>query len=97
MNDNIADMDHESVSMIDNPMDKKTVRDLMWENRGPGVLTTDYHCQNDLKNDEWKFDEIPQIIVRKNIAIYYAPDIEENWAALEEEKQHLLDEMEAYN
>jgi nucleolar GTP-binding protein len=95
VNDDIADTDHENALMIDNPTDKKTARDLMWENGGPGVWAPDYRCQYDLKNDEWKFDEIPQIVDGKNIADYYDPDIEEKLAALEEEEQQLLDEMEA--
>ena len=41
---------------------KKTARDLMWENGGPGVWAPDYRAQYDLKNDEWKFDSIPEII-----------------------------------
>ena len=74
---------------------KKTARDLMWENGGPGVWAPDYREQYDLGDDEWRFDAIPEIIDGKNIADYVDPDIERKLAALEEEEEQLLAELEA--
>mmetsp|Transcript_41675 Transcript_41675/g.61175 ORF Transcript_41675/g.61175 Transcript_41675/m.61175 type:complete len:707 (+) Transcript_41675:167-2287(+) len=74
---------------------RKTARDLMWENGGPGVWGPDYREQYDLKSDEWKFDAIPQIVDGKNIADYVDPDIEAKLQALEAEEDQLIAEQEA--
>ena len=74
---------------------RKTARDLMWENGGPGSWAPDYREQYDLKDDEWKFDAIPEIIDGKNIADYVDPDIETKLAQLEAEEEQLLAELEA--
>lgn len=74
---------------------KKTARDLMWENGGPGVWAPDYREQYDLKNEEWKFDAIPEIIDGKNIADYVDPEIEKRLADLEIEEEQLMKELEA--
>lgn len=80
---------------MDNANVRKTARDLMWENGGPGVWAPDYREQYDLENDEWKFDAIPQIMDGKNIADYVDPDIEKKLAVLEEEEEQLIAEAEA--
>ena len=72
---------------------KKTARDLMWENGGPGVWAPDYRAIYDLKEDEWKFDSIPEIMNGKNIADYVDPDIEAKLAALEMEEEQALAEL----
>ena len=74
---------------------RKTARDLMWENGGPGVWAPDYREQYELKEDEWKFDAIPEIIDGKNIADYIDPEIEKRLATLEDEEEQLLKELEA--
>lgn len=74
---------------------KKTARDLMWENGGPGVWAPDYRAQYDLKDDEWRFDAIPEIIDGKNISDYIDPDIEAKLLALENEEDQLIAELEA--
>lgn len=74
---------------------KKTARDLMWENGGPGVWAPDYREQYDLKDEEWRFDAIPEIIDGKNIADYVDPDIEKKLAELELEEDQLLKELGA--
>lgn len=80
----------------DTPMDhKKTARDLMWENGGPGVWAPDYREQYDLEDDEWRFDAIPEIIDGKNIADYIDPDIEKKLAALEKEEEQIMAELDA--
>ena len=76
-------------------MAKKTARDLMWENGGPGVWAPDYRAQYDLKDDEWRFDAIPEIIDGKNISDYIDPDIEAKLLALENEEDQLIAELEA--
>jgi nucleolar GTP-binding protein len=79
---------------MSNEATKKTARDLMWENGGPGVWAPDYREQYDLKDPEWRFDEIPQIMDGKNIADYVDPDIEAKLAALEEEEDQRMKEAE---
>jgi len=74
---------------------RKTARDLMWENGGPGVWAPDYREQYDLKDKEWKFDAIPEIINGKNIADYVDPDIQKKLADLEMEEEQLIKELEA--
>jgi len=73
----------------------KTARDLMWENGGPGVWAPDYREQYDLKDEEWRFDAIPEIMDGKNIADYVDPDIEKKLAELEVEEEQLLVELAA--
>lgn len=74
---------------------KKTARDLMWENGGPGVWAPDYREQYDLKDPEWRFDAIPEILDGKNIMDYVDPDIDAKLAALEKEEDQLAAESEA--
>jgi len=74
---------------------RKTARDLMWENGGPGVWAPDYRDQYELKNDEWKFDAIPEIIDGKNVADYIDPDISKKLVDLEMEEEQLMKELEA--
>lgn len=86
------DMDNEQ--MFDTEY-RKTARDLMWENGGPGVWAPDYRELYDLKDEEWRFDAIPEIIDGKNIADYIDPEIEKRLAELEEEEDQLMKELEA--
>lgn len=74
---------------------KKTARDLMWENGGPGVWAPDYREQYDLGDEEWKFDAIPQIMDGKNIADYIDPAIDQKLAQLEAEEDQIMKELEA--
>lgn len=74
---------------------RKTARDLMWENGGPGVWAPDYREQYDLKDEEWRFDAIPEIMNGRNIADYVDPDIERKLEDLEAEEEQLLEELEA--
>lgn len=72
----------------------KTARELMWENGGPGVWAPDYRHQYDLNDEEWKYDAIPQILNGKNIADYIDPDIDAKLAALEQEEQQIVSELQ---
>ena len=74
---------------------KKTARDLMWENGGPGVWAPDYRELYDLADPEWRFDAIPEIIDGKNIADYIDPDIAARLEALEQEEEQILAELAA--
>jgi len=75
--------------------EKKTARELMWENGGPGVWAPDYRKDYDLKDPEWRFDAIPQILDGKNIQDYIDPDIEAKLLNLEREEEQLTQEAEA--
>mmetsp|Transcript_24874 Transcript_24874/g.57341 ORF Transcript_24874/g.57341 Transcript_24874/m.57341 type:complete len:711 (-) Transcript_24874:113-2245(-) len=74
---------------------KKTARDLMWKNGGPGVWAPDYREQYDLEDDSWRFDAIPEIVDGKNISDYIDADIDSKLAALEAEEEQLVAEEEA--
>lgn len=86
--------DGDDAAMMDTEY-RKTARDLMWENGGPGVWAPDYREQYDLKDEEWRFDAIPEIMDGKNIADYVDPDIEQRLAELEEEEDQIVKELEA--
>jgi nucleolar GTP-binding protein len=87
--------DQDADAVMDDGNKKKTARDLMWENGGPGVWAPDYREQYDLKDEAWRFDAIPQILDGKNIADYVDPEIEAKLLALEEEEEQLVAELEA--
>jgi nucleolar GTP-binding protein len=74
---------------------QKTARELMWENGGPGVWAPDYREQYDLKDPEWRFDAIPEILDGKNIMDYVDPEIDAKLNALEKEEEQLAAESEA--
>ena len=74
---------------------RKSTRDLMWENGGPGVWAPDYRGQYDLENEDWKFDSIPEIIDGKNIADFVDPDILTKLEALEQEEEQIVAELKA--
>mmetsp|Transcript_54472 Transcript_54472/g.132195 ORF Transcript_54472/g.132195 Transcript_54472/m.132195 type:complete len:724 (-) Transcript_54472:148-2319(-) len=93
--DDGSDNDGDDDMMINDGSYRKTARDLMWENGGPGVWAPDYREQYDLKDSEWKFDAIPEIMDGKNIADYVDADIEKKLEELEAEEDQLLSELEA--
>jgi nucleolar GTP-binding protein len=74
---------------------KKTARELMWENGGPGVWAPDYREQYDLEQDEWRFDAIPEIMDGKNIADYCDADILQRLHELEAEEDQIIAELQA--
>lgn len=87
--------DDDDTDMEDDAPRKKTARELMWENGGPGVWAPDYREQYDLKDDDWRFDAIPEIIDGKNIADFIDPDIDAKLQKLELEEEQLVAEAEA--
>jgi len=66
---------------------RRTERDLMWENGGPGIYSVDYRKYYKLRNPEHKYDAIPEIIDGKNIADFVDPDIMDKLEALEKEEE----------
>lgn len=81
--------------MMQNAGYRKTARELMWENGGPGVWAPDYREKYDLASDDWKFDKIPEIIDGKNIADFVDPDILLRLDILEKEEDQLMAELDA--
>ncbi len=75
---------------------RKTEKDLQEENGGAGVYICDYRKYYHMENEDWKFDDIPQIIDGKNIMDFFDDDIEGRLAALEEEEA-ALEEQGAYS
>lgn len=71
------------------PNQPKLARDIEQENGGAGVFNVDLREGWLLKNDEWKYDKIPEVFDGKNVADYVDPDIETKLAALEEEEERL--------
>jgi nucleolar GTP-binding protein len=66
-----------------------TEKQHMWNNGGPGVYICDYRKYYTLESDEWKYDNIPEIMNGKNVLDFFDPDIEDKLNALEEEEAEL--------
>uniref|UniRef100_A0A7S2W610 Nucleolar GTP-binding protein 1 n=1 Tax=Mucochytrium quahogii TaxID=96639 RepID=A0A7S2W610_9STRA len=88
------------VEMDDAEPKKKTEKDLMWENGGPGVYSCDYRKYYKLRKPEYNFDSIPEIIDGKNIADFVDPDIMQKLEELEKEEDERArretDELQTY-
>jgi len=93
--DTPPESDDEMADASDDVPRRKTARELMWENGGPGVWAPDYREQYDLADPEWRFDAVPQILDGKNIADYVDPEVDARLALLEEEEEQLAREREA--
>ena len=79
----------------DSKFPRRTAWDLMWENGGPIVWDLDYREKCDLKDAEWCFDAVPQIMDGMNVSNYVDPDIELKLRELEEEEEaQQLSDME---
>ncbi|CAG8437906.1 16802_t:CDS:10 [Acaulospora morrowiae] len=74
------------------PKRRKLERDLEAEGGGPGVYNVDLKKKYMLKNPDWKYDVIPEIMDGKNVADFVDPDIEEKLDALEREEERLMGE-----
>ncbi|KAJ1622444.1 P-loop containing nucleoside triphosphate hydrolase protein [Pavlovales sp. CCMP2436] len=70
---------------------RKTLRDMQEDAGGAGVFSFPYQSYWDLKNEDWKFDVIPEIMDGKNIADFVDADIEAKLAALEAEEDRLIE------
>ena len=72
----------------------KTLHDLEEEHTGFGKLSFDYREYFDLKEEDWKFDVIPEIMDGHNIADFYDEDITARLNDLEEEEAELQQAFE---
>ncbi|KAJ1561449.1 Nucleolar GTP-binding protein 1, partial [Nowakowskiella sp. JEL0078] len=71
---------------------KKLERDIELENGGAGVYNIDLKKKYLLKNEDWKYDKIPEIMDGKNVADFFDEDIERKLAELEAEESRLESE-----
>ena len=69
---------------------RKLQKEIMVEHGGAGVYSMDFREQYlGLKDEDWKFDSIPEIMDGKNIADFVDPDIERMLEELEREEEEL--------
>eukprot|EP00002_Diphylleia_rotans_P009918 TRINITY_DN2028_c0_g1_i1.p1 TRINITY_DN2028_c0_g1~~TRINITY_DN2028_c0_g1_i1.p1 ORF type:complete len:658 (-),score=165.54 TRINITY_DN2028_c0_g1_i1:335-2308(-) len=73
---------------------RKLEKDLMWEEGGPGIYIADLRKKYLLKNPEWNYDIMPEILDGKNIADFLDPEIEAKLEELEREEEQRLKELE---
>ncbi|EFC41700.1 predicted protein [Naegleria gruberi] len=79
---------------IENEMEDERITEKHLENEGggSGVYMPDYKKHYLLKNEEWKYDIIPEFINGKNIADFVDPEIEKRLEELEAEEEERLRE-----
>ncbi|KAI3431856.1 hypothetical protein D9Q98_010608 [Chlorella vulgaris] len=68
---------------------RRTEKDLQEEQGGAGVYNGDLRKLYDLKNPDWKYDIMPEIMDGKNILDFVDPDIDARLEALEREEEAL--------
>ncbi|KAM0752608.1 P-loop containing nucleoside triphosphate hydrolase protein [Meredithblackwellia eburnea MCA 4105] len=73
----------------EDPERRMLERDLEEENGGAGAYSVDMKKNYLLKNDEWKYDVIPEIFNGKNVADFIDPDIVARLEELEAEEERL--------
>lgn len=78
----------------DDPERRKLAREIEEENGGAGVFNVDLRKDYLLRNPEWNYDKMPEVVDGKNVFDYVDPDIDAKLAALEEEEERL--EKEGY-
>ncbi|KAG1442982.1 hypothetical protein G6F56_010844 [Rhizopus delemar] len=67
-------------------------KDIEIENGGAGVYSVDVKKKYLLKDDDWKYDVIPEFLDGHNVADFIDPEIEEKLEALEREEERLEQE-----
>ncbi|KAF4663198.1 Nucleolar GTP-binding protein 1 [Perkinsus chesapeaki] len=67
-----------------------TEKQLMERHGGAGVYSVDTRKHWELSNDEWKYDNVPEIMDGHNIADFVDPDIDAKLEALEREEEALM-------
>ncbi|PSK54110.1 hypothetical protein B9Z65_7916 [Elsinoe australis] len=72
----------------------KLLRDIEAEEGGAGVYNLNMKDTWQLENEEWKADNMPEVLNGKNVYDFVDPEIEQKLAALEEEEARL--EAEGY-
>jgi nucleolar GTP-binding protein len=70
--------------------DKILEKDLEREGGGPGVYSMDVKKKYLLKDDDWKYDKIPEIFNGRNISDYVDENIFEKLEKLEKEEEERL-------
>ncbi|KAJ1981700.1 Nucleolar GTP-binding protein 1 [Dimargaris cristalligena] len=76
----------------EDPKRPRLERDIEMEEGGPGVYSVDLKKHYMLKDDDWKYDTIPEIMNGKNVADFVDPQIEEQLEALEREEERLIEQ-----
>eukprot|EP00301_Raphidiophrys_heterophryoidea_P017442 c2743_g1_i1.p1 GENE.c2743_g1_i1~~c2743_g1_i1.p1 ORF type:complete len:649 (-),score=129.67 c2743_g1_i1:34-1944(-) len=66
---------------------RKLEKELMLENGGAGVYAVDVNKSYLLKNEEWKYDRMPEILDGLNIADFVDPDILRRLEELDREEE----------
>lgn len=74
----------------DNDPHEKLEKDRMEELGGAGVYSVDTWRKAILKDPEWKYDSIPEIMDGHNVVDFVDPDIDAKLAELEREEEMLL-------
>lgn len=74
------------------PERRQLARDIEEQNGGAGVFSVDLRKDYLLKNPEWKYDKMPEVVDGKNVFDFIDPDIDAKLAALEEEEERLQNE-----
>ncbi|KAJ3088155.1 Nucleolar GTP-binding protein 1 [Quaeritorhiza haematococci] len=72
------------------PNRRQLEKDIELEQGGAGVYNVDLKKLYQLKDEEWKYDTIPEIMDGKNVADFIDPDIEAKLDALEREEEQLI-------
>eukprot|EP00835_Amoeboradix_gromovi_P001515 NODE_70_length_23697_cov_0.294771.p4 type:complete len:590 gc:universal NODE_70_length_23697_cov_0.294771:8376-6607(-) len=62
-------------------------RDLELQNGGTGVYSVDLNKKYILEMEDWKYDQIPEIMDGRNVADFVDADIEKKLLALEQEEE----------
>eukprot|EP01084_Bolivina_argentea_P065029 118547_1 len=65
---------------------KKSIKEVESENGGPGVFNFDIRNHWNLKNEEWRYDPIPQFYDGKNVNDFYQKNIVKQLNDLENEE-----------
>ncbi|KAL9655088.1 hypothetical protein ABK040_008869 [Willaertia magna] len=86
----------QSGSSEDMEDERVTEKQLENMNGGAGVYQPDYRKNYTLRNEEWKYDIVPEIMDGKNIADYVDPEIERRLEELEREEEERLKEEAGY-
>merc|ERR1719384_212008 len=73
-----------------NKTSNNNIKQIESENGGPGVFNFDTRQHWKLKNNEWKYDLIPQFYDGKNIADFYQPNIDKQLNELENEEKERM-------
>jgi len=68
---------------------RKTVKEMQEEESGAGVFYVHPESHFILENEDWKYDNAPEIFEGKNVADYIDPEIEQKLLNLEKEEEVL--------